>query len=544
MKMSSRLRRIQAQEGFTLLEVMVAAVLLLIVLIPMLGVLISSVNASITSETQNTAALLAQEQIEEIRARNYASMTLNASQIDAQSGIEGSAPNYTFLYEGTTFPVVSHPSGTITPVSPNVKRRNAVYSIKRYVLWVDDPATVGSGEDYKKIVVVVSWAKPQPGSLTFEADATMSGVDTSRPPVVIATHPYIGDAFASWAEIGTAKAVASDPDGTPQHVQFQYRGNSQSSFTYPVTASSGVPNATGGYEFSLAWNLLPLPADAGTPHQYNLRVVATDDAGLTGQETHPFFLDPDAPQPPAGITVTDAAGVAHTRPDATTWPLKVAWPAVLDYIDSNTNFNMVIGYLVYRDERQLGSNSDSAPESSTLIASLYGSESTIFYDAGTIGASREVRYRVKSLGRARYWREGGLSVVGESLSAWYPVSLPGAGHPFSSFIAHPDAPATFQVFAYATSWSAVGLEWLPQIDTAGDRADLYLVYRTPGWTGSGTSLVATVTDDGSLPVINHRDENLTRASGYQYSILPVKMSEYLPSDRVGMKSNPVTTSLY
>src|SRR5680860_1521003 len=74
----SQRQRVQKQRGFTLIEVLVASLLLMIVLIPLLGIFISSVSASLKAETENAASLLAQEQIEELRGLNYASLTLNS----------------------------------------------------------------------------------------------------------------------------------------------------------------------------------------------------------------------------------------------------------------------------------------------------------------------------------------------------------------------------------------------------------------------------------------------------------------------------------
>src|SRR5680860_830787 len=158
MKISNRFGPGRTQAGFTLVEVMVAAFLLLLVLVPMSSMLMSSVSAAIKSETQNTATLLAQEQVEEIRARNYATMVLNSSQIDAQSGISGTAPNYLLAYEGSNYDVVADSSGT-----------------------------------------------------------------------------------------------ASDPDGTPKSVRFQYRSNADAFFNPLATVNTGTPTDLPSYAVYLDW---------------------------------------------------------------------------------------------------------------------------------------------------------------------------------------------------------------------------------------------------------------------------------------------------
>src|SRR5680860_1320888 len=90
----SQRQRVQKQRGFTLIEVLVASLLLMIVLIPLLGIFISSVSASLKAETENAASLLAQEQIEELRGLNYASLTLDSGPlvglISADSDIDTS----------------------------------------------------------------------------------------------------------------------------------------------------------------------------------------------------------------------------------------------------------------------------------------------------------------------------------------------------------------------------------------------------------------------------------------------------------------------
>src|SRR5680860_25033 len=202
----SQRQRVQKQRGFTLIEVLVASLLLMIVLIPLLGIFISSVSASLKAETENAASLLAQEQIEELRGLNYASLTLDSNQISATSGIDTSGyPDdpATYVWADTTYNVVAEDGGSVDPRPEIIDRRNVSFTVQRYILWVDDPTDNDTDEDYKKALVAVSWESPQPGSMTFETNIHQKGSDRQERPGVRITFPYIGDAFYSEEEIVT-----------------------------------------------------------------------------------------------------------------------------------------------------------------------------------------------------------------------------------------------------------------------------------------------------------------------------------------------------
>src|SRR5680860_1259560 len=208
----SQRQRVQKQRGFTLIEVLVASLLLMIVLIPLLGIFISSVSASLKAETENAASLLAQEQIEELRGLNYASLALDSNRSFADSGIDISRDPATYVWADTTYNVVAEPGGSVDPPRQEIDRRNVSFTVQRYILWVDDP-TVDGSQDYKKALVEVSWESPQPGSMTFETNIHEKGSDSQERPGVRITFPYIGDAFYSEDEIEFIRADAWYRDG-------------------------------------------------------------------------------------------------------------------------------------------------------------------------------------------------------------------------------------------------------------------------------------------------------------------------------------------
>lgn len=518
--------------GFTLVEVMVAVVLFLIVLVPMLGMFISSVRAALITENQQAASALAQEQIEEMRSRKFDMLALNADLITAATGITGTAPNFSYTYQGTIYPVVATSGGPIVPLSasPPVRRRNAEFVVKRYVLRVNDAA---GQMDYKKLVVAVSWSNPTPGQLVFETDAEKLGTTGPWPPVVNITQPYIGDAFTSWPEIGTFSASAIDSDGTPTKVAFQQKQNVQATFSSVGVDLTGTPDGSGRYAFSVTWN-----TTLSSESQYNLRAVVTDNDLQTGNQTIPVFLDPSPPAAPSGITLSNSSG-ATTSPVA--WPVNVSWNPVSDFIDGNTNFNMVIGYIVYRDVRPVGDL--SSPVTTTPIAILQGSSAARFVDGTPLSPGQEVRYRLKSLGRASAWRTSRLGEVPQVTSGWVPVTVPAILDAFSAFTAHSSAEDGTQVLATPLSWSAVRLLWPPQTDDGGHGADLYLVYRS--LDDASYTLIATVPDPGAASTeLVYDDQHLVRNTTYYYKILPVVMTEMNSASSVYGVANQVTTEVY
>src|SRR5680860_963058 len=471
----SQRQRVQKQRGFTLIEVLVASLLLMIVLIPLLGIFISSVSASLKAETENAASLLAQEQIEELRGLNYASLTLDSNQISADSGIDTSddpsTPD-TYVWADATYNVVAEEGGSVEPGPEIIDRRNVSFVVQRYILWVDDPT-----ED----------------------------------------------------DIDIIRADAWDRDGYVTQVVFEYKKNIDANFNNIGVGSDISLNGT--YEYSGT-----IPTSLSADAQVNLRAIVTDDDGLAGTVYHPIFIDKVAPLAPT--LTTDIT---------TSWPPTFAWTEVEDYIDKNTNYNMVVGYLVIRDVlfSDVTPNAEAEPTMNpTALAYLSGSDQTSFRDvtyAATGDSSVWVRYRIRSLGRADHWYEEatkddnlgvGAGSVPETVTSWMNIT------------AAPDSTVNatnFDVSASATSWSAISLTWAAQKDGSGEEYDnLYLIYRDVVVGADGWKLVGTVSDPAD-EAVEYVDTHLERKTAYKY-----KITAYSPDWSVLNNSDSVeaTTSIY
>src|SRR5665811_111170 len=541
----SQRQRVQKQRGFTLIEVLVASLLLMIVLIPLLGIFISSVSASLKAETENAASLLAQEQIEELRGLNYASLTMNSKYISAVIDIDTSGEDATYVWADRTYKVVAKEGGSVDPRPETIDRRNVSFTVQRYILWVDDPTDNDTPndtpEDYKKALVQVSWESPQPGSMTFETNIHQKGSDRQERPGVRITFPYIGDAFHSEDDIDIIRADAWDRDGYVTQVVFEYKKNIDANFNNIGVGSDISLNGT--YEYSGT-----IPTSLSADAQVNLRAIVTDDDGLAGTVYHPIFIDKFAPLAPT--LTTDIT---------TSWPPTFAWTEVEDYIDKNTNYNMVVGYLVIRDV----SPNVAGPEdmTTTALAYLSGSDQTSFRDVTPLDystdSSAQVRYRIRSLGRADHWYDMatkdenlgvGAASFPETATSWMDITTAPTGNPYGTFDSHPNAAEEgTQVVASATSWSAISLTWVPQSDPD---ANLYLIYRdVVAVTGDDWKLVGTVLDpdptDGAD--LEYVDTHLERNTAYKYRILPTNTAHSPnwsdPNLTYGY-SNEATTSIY
>ena len=514
----SQRQRVQKQRGFTLIEVLVASLLLMIVLIPLLGIFISSVSASLKAETENAASLLAQEQIEELRGLNYASLTMNSKYISAVIDIDTSGEDATYVWADRTYKVVAKEGGSVDPRPETIDRRNVSFTVQRYILWVDDP-TVDGSQDYKKALVEVSWESPQPGSMTFETNIHQKGSDSQERPGVRITFPYIGDAFYSGDDIGIITADAWDRDGDVTQVVFEYKKNVDANFIQ-IGGDVFGPSSDGTYKSS---SPLQIPS---SEHQWNLRATVTDDDGLTGTVYHPIFIDTAAPLPPDDLTTNSTAS----------WPPTFAWTGIKEdyYIDNNTNYNMVVGYLVIRDVSSNGTITH-AP-----LAYLSGSDQTSFRDVTPLDASTDssaqVRYRIRSLGRADHWYDMATKEVNLGVGAG---SVPETVTSWMNITAAPDSTVNatnFDVSASPTSWSAISLTWTP----TPSANHLYLIYRDVVVGADGWKLVGTVSEPAD-EAVEYVDTHLERKTAYKY-----KITAYSSNWSYLNESNQVeaTTSIY
>jgi hypothetical protein len=162
------IRRVHAgsQDGFTLIEALMAAVILVVGLIGLLGLLDASVKASATTRAREGATGLAREIIEDARTIPYAQIIPNTIESRLRTmPVEGTPPTYP-LADGSSAP------------GWQIERRGFSYTVKVEECAIDDPKDglgqhpvdqfcndPGEGEgtadsqpeDLKRITAEVSW---------------------------------------------------------------------------------------------------------------------------------------------------------------------------------------------------------------------------------------------------------------------------------------------------------------------------------------------------------------------------------------------------
>jgi type II secretory pathway pseudopilin PulG len=166
------------ETGLTMIEVMVATIVLVMGAMATFGILVTATKNAQRAKASQTVLHLAQEEMERMRSLSYSQLaitevpTVSSNPKNPNSRIVGS----TFALQKSTLaepePLVVDPEG-ISPESPfNVgspEGGGVSGTVYRYVVWRNDdgcPETQCPGDDYKQLIVAV---KPStPGNQTGE----------------------------------------------------------------------------------------------------------------------------------------------------------------------------------------------------------------------------------------------------------------------------------------------------------------------------------------------------------------------------------------
>jgi Tfp pilus assembly protein PilV len=171
----SRLRarcaaRLASEEGFTLIEVLVAAVLIVLGIFGAVSTFAHSRRATTSSERIVVMVHLAQSEAEKIASTTYANVGLTAASQpsfantgdnkDPLNYVTDSAPTHSYSYDwankASTAEVFSTCTGTCTTFRSNWSDGRFSGYIYRFITVVNDGCTGCPGSDYKRISVVVT----------------------------------------------------------------------------------------------------------------------------------------------------------------------------------------------------------------------------------------------------------------------------------------------------------------------------------------------------------------------------------------------------
>ena len=220
-----RRRLARAQQGFTLIEVMVALVLIMIVLVPMSYVMTSSLVTGGCAQQRDAADGLVNQELEEVRALPYTTVaagdTSNDStlthavdpQITVTSGV------YTYTPTGETMPVNSAASSSVpAPLNPHraaVPLNSTTYTVSTYV------TKFGSVSGAYRVVALVSWSggSCQGGPTSVSGQSVVDEPNAITTPCASdSTHPFPAPCqpfFFSEASDGNPYVSIQPADGVP-----------------------------------------------------------------------------------------------------------------------------------------------------------------------------------------------------------------------------------------------------------------------------------------------------------------------------------------
>ncbi len=284
--------RLREERGFTITEVVVAAMILLVGVLGALTLLDGANRATAKTKAREGATNLAREVIEAARVVGYPSLTPAAikSQLQAQPGLADTIA---------------------TQAGWNLKRREITYTLTASVCSVDDGTLPADGfgdhgggffcpdsdsqgtsdsnpDDYKRVVVAVTW---KDGSRTLSArqEAVINNPGSAFAPAIKSLVPSTGSPTANppiTNPATTCVTFTATTTSRPQQVKW-------------ALDNVGAGTATGSQlNWTFAWSI-PSTVTDGT---YLVSAEAFDQYGQAGTgRTLTMVLNRYAPARPAGL---------------------------------------------------------------------------------------------------------------------------------------------------------------------------------------------------------------------------------------------------
>jgi type II secretory pathway pseudopilin PulG len=279
------------EDGFTLFETLIAAVVLIVGLTTLFGLLDVSVKATASTRAREGGTNLAREILEDARTLSYAQIAPNsiAGLLQAMHGLENTSGGATWQItrRGVTYTVAVNECAIDDPKDGLGKHENALTKENPFCKdpGEEEGTTDGQPEDLKRITAEVSWTatgrKPvvkQVETLTAAGEApglsasglklvkpTLGAQNSATAPVIVAQPAENKLVFSVQSPAGT-KAMEWALDGVRQ---------------------TNEPTFVSATEWQFAWLI---PAAEVSDGAYQVSVQAVDTTGVYG--------------PPVSITVT------------------------------------------------------------------------------------------------------------------------------------------------------------------------------------------------------------------------------------------------
>ena len=285
--------------GFTMIEVMIALMLITVVLTSVARVFYGSLRTAGISNLRTSASVLATKETEFVHAIAYDHVGFYTDQPGYASTFEshntvtlaGSAPTGTRLTPTTTF--------TVGPKT---------YNVGLYLTWVDaQPGLTTLTEAYKKTTVVVTWTD-------------VAGAHTVRQDSVF--YPGALGAYAgagSGTTTTTAPTTTTTTSGTTTTTTTTIPVTTTTSTTVPATTTTTLPCSPNNYsvvENGSGLTTVHLKATGKTENDLNVAVTVVPSCATY---TVRVYLQSNSSQDTATITLSGTSNLTGNLSKNTDW---------------------------------------------------------------------------------------------------------------------------------------------------------------------------------------------------------------------------------
>lgn len=326
--------RLKSEEGFTVTEMVVTAVVLLGAIITMVSVFDMAVKMLVTTNVRTLATMIANQEIETIRNLDYETV---ANEVPAQwpddpNLIPPSSANQPARYvdiddnnQVTTYTLETTDTGKVK-MEETVTRKNFTYTVRRYVALVPSEATSAATAYYKRVIVKVSWTEAPVNEIVARTNVAKEDLKEPAPTVKIlgikssfyniytnqtydetqGMGDYVRDNPTTGAQptvLATARYNSSKASGIKQVTFSLYRPDG--SFYTSATVTTPI---NGIYRWS--FDTTPSLPDG---YGYVIKAEATDDSSeaLTDATSIKFGIDNTRPNVSAlNVMANDVPGTA------------------------------------------------------------------------------------------------------------------------------------------------------------------------------------------------------------------------------------------
>lgn len=176
-----RRARMRRDEGFSLIEVVVALGLMAVILLALLSSSVFAVQATVDARKNQQAADYLNQAIETARGLDYADAVLLTSQVTGDPAVVTTAGVARFDPGSGPEPIASSTTGTVRPQRETMATANGTFTVKRYVtVPAGTPTTAQGLPAVRRMTAVVSW-ETRTGTKTRQSSTLMTSTRRGLP---------------------------------------------------------------------------------------------------------------------------------------------------------------------------------------------------------------------------------------------------------------------------------------------------------------------------------------------------------------------------